>query len=131
MESPDGQFAYARAHRLFASLGAELGSMDYLGHAPPIGNRRAPRRPIGAMLRIRTEDEIRRSRRQSPCFDNLIESRPEEVRYRAELARAYRDKAKVASERTCDRNRKSAVKLVDRTVRAIALGKQGLGSHSL
>ncbi len=100
MASPNGQFAYARAHRIFASLGARIG-LDALPPGPrqPLARApvRAPRRPIEAMLRIRTEDELQAVTEAITVLDNLIELAPQEIRYRAELARAYRDKAKVAS----------------------------------
>jgi serine/threonine protein kinase/tetratricopeptide (TPR) repeat protein len=95
MASDAGRFAYARAHRLFASLGARAG-IDGVSPKFPRAERRPPG-PRGEMIKRRTDEELRAIDEAITTLDALIEGSPEEVRYRAELARSYRDKAKVAS----------------------------------
>lgn len=92
---PAGQFEYARAHRLFSSLGARSG-LDRSVTRPGQRGSRA-RGPMIRMLQTRTDEELRAVDQAIETLEALIEQSPEEVRYRAELARAYRDKAKVAS----------------------------------
>jgi tetratricopeptide (TPR) repeat protein len=49
------------------------------------------------MMKIRTEEDLDACAEAIDVLKSLIEQSPDEVRYRAELARAFRDKAKVAS----------------------------------
>ena len=49
------------------------------------------------MMKFRTEDELDACSEAIEILEKLIEQSPDEIRYRAELARAYRDKAKIAS----------------------------------
>jgi tetratricopeptide (TPR) repeat protein len=95
MASDAGRFAYARANRLFASLGARAG-LDGMASRSKSADR-PPRGPRSAMIRKRTDNELLAIERAITTLDSLIQQSPDEVRYRAELARAYRDKAKVAS----------------------------------
>ncbi len=96
MRTAAGQFAYARAHRLFASLGARTG-LDVVTSPPRVGEGRPTRGPMNLMLRIRTDDERAAIDKAIEVLEQLARESDTDVRYRAELARAYRDKAKVAS----------------------------------
>lgn len=107
MASADGQFEYARALRLFASLGARTGLDGIVG---PQSNNRSSRRPLGAMMKLRTEGELSACEEAIKVLGSLIEQSPDEIRYRAELARAYRDKAKVASKAKMRAESESAVR---------------------
>jgi tetratricopeptide (TPR) repeat protein len=107
MASPAGQFEYARALRLFASLAARTGLDGVVG---PQFDNRAQRRPIGVMMKLRTEDELSACAEAIDILGSLIDQSPDEIRYRAELARAYRDKAKVASKAKMRAESESAVK---------------------
>lgn len=120
MSLPAGQFEYARALRLFASVGSRTGLDGVVG--PPVGNR-SPRRPLAAMMKLRTEEELSACSEAIDMLDDLIERSPDEIRYRAELARAYRAKAKVASKARMHRESESAVR------RSIELFEQLLADH--
>jgi serine/threonine protein kinase len=96
MDSPEGRFEYARAHRLFASLAARTG-LDAATAPSTLPNPRPLRRPMEAAMRIRSEQELNAAAEAIRVLQQLIQEHPQEVRYRAELARAYRDQAKVAS----------------------------------
>jgi tetratricopeptide (TPR) repeat protein len=96
MDSPEGRFEYARAHRLFASLAARTG-LDAATAPSTLPNPRPLRRPMEAAMRIRSEQELNAAAEAIRVLQQLIQKHPQEVRYRAELARAYRDQAKVAS----------------------------------
>jgi tetratricopeptide (TPR) repeat protein len=95
ISSPAGQFEYARAHRLFSSLGARSGLDRSISRPGQRGSR--PRGPLNRILQTRTDEELRAVDQAIDTLNALTEQSPEEVRFRAELARAYRDKAKVAS----------------------------------
>ena len=101
MTTEAGRFEYARAHRLFASRGARTGldaATSTPSRRPAAGSRQGTvRRPLATMMRMRTEDELDAVAEAISTLESLIDQSPEEVRYRAELARAYRDKANVAS----------------------------------
>lgn len=102
MQSTEGLFEYARAHRLFASHSTRIG-LDSLRSASRPAPRsryapgRFPRNPLGAMMQVRTRDELSAVDESIRVLTDLTQREPENVRYRSELARAHRDRAKVAS----------------------------------
>ncbi len=128
MESPAGRFAYARAHRLFASLGSRTGLDGLMGQK---ANSRAPRRPIGAMMRIRAEDELDACAEAIDvlqAIDRAVASRnPLPGRARACLARESQGclESKPASRVGV------GAKTIDRAVRATTLREPRHRSHSL
>lgn len=93
-DSTEGQFQYARAHRIYASLGARSG-LDDLANRPRRPQPTTPR--SAAMFKIRTEQDLRSCDEAIAVLLSLIDNQPEDVRFRAELGRVYRDKAKIAS----------------------------------
>lgn len=74
-------------------------------------------------MQFRTEDELDACSEAIDVLDNLIEQSPDEIRYRAELARAYRDKAKIASKARIRIESESAVR------ESIELFEQLLSDH--
>ncbi len=101
MDSLWGRFEYARAHRLFASIRARSGLDRGLNR---IGGNRLPergkprlRRPNEAIVKNRIEDEFHAIEVAIETLEKLIDQSPQELRFQVELARAFRDRAKLAS----------------------------------
>lgn len=95
LSSPEGQFQFARANRLFASIGTRSG-LDTMSE----DRSRAPRlrgRSLPKVMKYRVTQEFEAIEKAIEVLETLISESPDEVRYQAELARVYRAKAKVAS----------------------------------
>ncbi|MGI9472537.1 MAG: protein kinase domain-containing protein [Rubripirellula sp.] len=95
MATAAGKFTYARAYRLYGSHATRTG-LDDLIQSKPMGMRPA-RRPLPALLRLRTNDALAALDRSIDVLNELLTQYPENKQYQAELARSYRDKATVAS----------------------------------
>ena len=97
MNSLSGRFEYARAHRLFASIRARSG-LDRMGSnwTSERGKSRM-RRPGEAIVKNRIEDEFHAIDVAIETLQHLIKDSPNEVRFEVELARAFRDRAKLAT----------------------------------
>jgi serine/threonine protein kinase len=93
--SPEGQFQFARANRLFASIGTRSG-LDTMNEDLSRGPRLRGR-PLSKVMKHRITQEFEAIEEAVEVLEALISESPDEVRYRAELARVYRAKAKVAS----------------------------------
>ena len=93
-DSNEGQFQLARAHRIYASLIARSG-IDVLA-----GRLRGPK-PLASRgppaLKSRTEQDLNNCDIAIELLQTLVEQQPDEVRFRAELGRVFRDKADIAS----------------------------------
>ena len=96
MNTQGGQYAYARAHRLYGSHSSRMG-LNGVVQAPKTFNERSIRRPMSVLLRLRFEDSLTVLDTAIETLDRLLDQHPDEVLYDAELARTYRDKATVAS----------------------------------
>lgn len=92
MEMSAGVFQFARAHRLFASVGSRSGLERRM---PPPAGAVIPKR-ANWMLRLKTEWDLDVIETAIGLLESLVEEAPTELRYRSELARAYRTKAEVA-----------------------------------
>lgn len=92
MASSEGQFQYARACRLFASISSRTGLDSF--ETPQQGPR--ARSALTIILKRRAVQDFEAIGSAVDALETLVDSHPNELRYRAELARAFRDKAKVA-----------------------------------
>ena len=92
MELSAGIFQFARAHRLFASVGSRSGLERLTPQSTAAG---LPKR-ANWMLRLKTEWDLDVIETAIGLLNSLVEESPTELRYRSELARAYRTKAEVA-----------------------------------
>lgn len=90
MARADGKFQYAKANRLFASLGSRSGLVGLQPNVP------RSRRPHLNRFSIRGEQDLQAVEKAIEVLSELVDLTPESIRYRAELARAYRNKAEVA-----------------------------------
>ncbi|MFK8111153.1 MAG: protein kinase [Rubripirellula sp.] len=106
MAAPEGQFQYAKASRLFASISSRSGldGFDQSQQGP------RARRPITVALKKRAAQDFDAISSAVDVLESLIESYPNELRYRAELARVFRDKAKVAARSNRNREAEGAVR---------------------
>ncbi len=107
LASHEGRFQYARAHRLFASLGSRSGTD---GLQQPQGVGLIPRRPASFIMKLRAEQEFESLEKAIEVLGTLIQESPDDIRFQAELARVYRDKAKVASRAKRKSDAEEAVK---------------------
>ena len=88
------RFQFARAHRLLASIGSMIG----WNSTSPMVRSLNLRANLGAMrVRVRTEKELEAIQTAIDVLSQLVAEAPSEVRYQAELARAYRTQAEVAA----------------------------------
>ncbi len=116
--SQEGRFQYARAHRLFASLGSRSG-ID--GFQQPQGIGFFPRRPASYIMTLRAEQEQDSLEKAIEVIGSLIEESPDDIRFQAELARVYRDMAKVTSRAKRKTDAEEAVnESIDRFERLLA-----------
>lgn len=110
LKTPQGSFAYARAQRLYGSNASRTGLDDLLKSKPKPPGDRPGRRPVNAFLRLRTEDVLSTLDEAIEGLQSLLETNPDDERYKAELARTYRDKATVASQLRRKQDSESAVR---------------------
>lgn len=89
--SPEGRFQVARANRLFASLSSRSG-LDGVQAKHPFARRLG-----AARFSPRTWQDLDAVEQAMNILNGLIDEFPDTIRYRAELARAYRNKAEVAA----------------------------------
>lgn len=92
LDTADGKFQYARAHRLFASVGSRSGWQG--PSAKPLHGGR-PRGAMNFNLRVRMQLDRESIEQAIELLEALIEEEPEQAKYRAELARAFRTQAEV------------------------------------
>ncbi len=109
LDSSEGAFQYARAHRLYASLSVRIGLDDSL-NLPERNTFRFKRSPIGTMLRMRNEDELAAANEAIQTLEKLISKSPNNSKLLAELARAFRTKSKVAGRANQPRNSEFAMR---------------------
>ena len=96
LETDHGNFLLARAHRLFASMRARAG-MDGWNVRLPFRAPQRPRRTVALFLKNRIEQELSATEEAIRILGELGKQHPENLSYQVELARAYRDQAKVAA----------------------------------
>lgn len=89
-----GRFQYARSHRLFASIRGRSG-IDPFGSRPRQAGSPG-RRSGGSLIRLRVSEELAAIQVAVKELESLVAEVPDELRYRVELARAYRDGARSA-----------------------------------
>ncbi len=92
MSSAEGRFEYARAHALFASSIARAG-VD----APVRRFRAGGRLPKRPGISIRSGEEIVAIGEAIDVLEELVRQHPDETKYHVALARAFRDRSKVAA----------------------------------
>lgn len=95
MDTQMGRFQFARAHRLFASIRARSG-LDSLGRKLPGRAGLNDRRRLAGQLKNRIAEERSATEIAIETLTELVKESPDETRFQVELARAYRDRAKVA-----------------------------------
>ncbi|MEM8910772.1 MAG: protein kinase [Planctomycetota bacterium] len=95
MATSEGRFQFARAGRLFASISSRSG-LDNTKWIPQRIDRRI-RGPLTGMMRRYRSRENEALESAVETLGSLIEEFPDDARYQAELARVYRDQARIAS----------------------------------
>jgi serine/threonine protein kinase len=108
-ESKEGKFEYGRAHRLFASIRVRSG-LDAVGQRVRDRDGIRMRRPGGNRLRQRIEAELAATTTAIETFESLVKQFPDQIRFQVELARAYRDRAKVAATARQKRESESSIR---------------------
>lgn len=119
--TPEGKFQYAKSHRLYAARGS-LSGLDGMNPTRTANVRQ--RRPIGKLVKRRTDLERDAIQTAMKTLEELIREFPDEIRYQAELARVYRDLAKLESrsKQKIDAN-EAAREAIDRFERLLARDK--------
>ena len=112
MKSESGQFQFARAHRLHASIRARSG-IDNLRRLPPARRMQLERRGAGKYRVQRIEDERRSIETAIETLTRLADQSPDQPRYQVELARAYRDRAKTAG---ANRNKRESEQAIAKSI---------------
>lgn len=96
MTTEEGKFHYAIAHRLVASHSTRIG-LDEPDLKPRAGRPWLARRALNHEPRPQLEKAWTALKECIEVLNDLVQTCPQEQQYRAELARAYRDKAVTAS----------------------------------
>ncbi len=109
MKATSGKFQLARAQRLFASIRARSGLDTFGSRALDRAGFRS-RRPAAALRANRIDDELRAIDLAIETLQQLADEFPEQLRFRVELARAFRDRAKVASMANQRRESETAIR---------------------
>ncbi|GAB5403347.1 MAG: hypothetical protein Aurels2KO_15780 [Aureliella sp.] len=117
-ENAEGKFQLARAHRLFASLASRSGlDATFRSSLPPSrGDGRGRGRLAqlrGAIkesaYRLRNREDLENANVAIRTLKELVDSYPDETKYRAELAHAYRNLAEVNKRENRNREASKAV----------------------
>ena len=122
MKSKEGRFQYGRAHRLFASIRAR-GGFDTPGKRQLDRNTIRASRPAGVLARHRTEEQLLAAVKSIKALEPLAKQFPDEIRFQVELARAHRDRSKIASMARQKQESESAIR------RSIALFEELLSNN--
>ncbi|MEM1068133.1 MAG: serine/threonine-protein kinase, partial [Planctomycetota bacterium] len=95
LNSNEGAFQYAREHRIYASMSHRVGlNESFTQHRS--ATYRFKTSPMGAMLRLRSEDELAAANEAIKTLERLVEEESGEPKFLAELARSYRIKSRVS-----------------------------------